>query len=136
MAKFRHGLMTEQQLLATAVSHKWAMVVVHTVSEMPPLGFESDDGMMTWIPLDGIKNRFHFHMVLIIQNGREYQGKIQHMSLIHSGKPIRVTQLQSIITCAPVQYICIDILSSPTKSFETWVAYLDDRLLPSIISNF
>ena len=71
-----HGLVTEQQLLDTTMSHKWAMVLVPTVSEMPPLGFESDDGMMTWIPMEEIKSRFHCHMVLIIQNDREYQDKI------------------------------------------------------------
>ena len=124
-----HGLVTEQQLLDTTVSHKWAMVLVPTVSEMPPLGFESDDGMMTWIPMEEIKSRFHCHMVLIIQNDREYQDKIWPVSLIHSGKPIKETQLQSTIAYDPLQYICIDILSSPTKSSETWVAYLGDRFL-------
>ena len=124
-----HGLMTEKQLLATAVSHKWAMVVVHTVSEMPPPGFQSDDGMMTWIPTEDIKSRFYCHMVLIIQNDREYQGKIWHVSLSHSGNPIKETQLQSTIACDPLQYICVDILSLPTKTSETWVAYLGDRFL-------
>lgn len=46
------------------------MVEVRTASEMPPLGPESDDGMMTWMPMEDIKSRFHYSTVLIIQNGR------------------------------------------------------------------
>ena len=54
----------------------WSMVAGGAASELPPFGPETDDGMMTWIPIEHIKSRFHSSMVFIIQNDREYPGNI------------------------------------------------------------